>query len=110
VYADVLRDDGWDVHAARDGLEALKVLEDGADPCVVVLDLRMPRMDGWTLVAELRRRHLDSRPFVVMAAHYQLQEEARRLGVKWWLQKPVGIARLLDTVAEACADSRVTAS
>ncbi|HET9417103.1 MAG TPA: response regulator [Candidatus Limnocylindria bacterium] len=103
VYVDVLRDDGWVVHAAHDGLEALQMLNQGVAPCVAVIDLRMPRMDGWTFIDELRRGPWTTLPFIVLAAHYQLQEEARRIGARWWLQKPVGIDRLLDTVSEACA-------
>lgn len=103
IYADVLRDEGWSVHAAEDGLDALTALRGGLQPCVALVDLRMPRMDGWTFIDELRRGGWETVPFVVLAAHYQLQDEARRIGARWWLQKPVGIDRLLETVAEACA-------
>lgn len=103
IYADVLRDEGWSVHAAEDGLEALNALRKGLQPCVALVDLRMPRMDGWTFIDELRRGGWETVPFVVLAAHYQLRDEARRMGARWWLQKPVGIDRLLETVAAACA-------
>jgi CheY-like chemotaxis protein len=102
VYADVLRDDGWQVHAAGDGVEALNILREGVRPCVAVVDLRMPRMDGWTFIDEMRKGPWDDMPFVVLAAHYQVQEEARRIGARWWLQKPVGIERLLHVIDEAC--------
>lgn len=103
VYAEVLRDEGWTVHSAGDGVEALQLLSDGADPCVAVLDLRMPRMDGWELTDRLRDS-ADWRdlPIVVVAAHYRVQEEARRLGTRWWLQKPVDIGRLVEVVTDAC--------
>ena len=102
VYADVLRDDGWWVHAAGDGVEALGMLRDGVQPCVAIVDLRMPRMDGWTFIDELSKGGWHEVPFVVLAAHYQVQEEARRIGARWWLQKPVGIERLLHVIEEAC--------
>lgn len=103
VYADVLRDQGWRVHVAGDGVEALDILQDGLRPCVAVVDLRMPRMDGWTLIRELRKGPWHELPFVILAAHYQVHEEAKRIGARWWLQKPVGIDRLLDVINEACA-------
>ncbi len=106
VYSDVFRDEGWIVHVAADGVEALALLDDGVEPCVAVVDLRMPKMDGWTFIKELRRGRWQSLPFVVMAAHYQIQEEARRLGARWWLQKPVGVDRLLDVVGQACATEK----
>lgn len=103
LYADVLRDEGWLVQEAGDGLEALDLLAVGTPPCAVVLDLRMPRMDGWELAARLRENGL---PFVLVAAHYRIQEEARNVGARWWLQKPVAIDRLIAVVAEACTSSR----
>jgi two-component system response regulator MprA len=103
LYADVLRDEGWLVQEAGDGLEALDLLAVGTPPCVVVLDLRMPRMDGWELASRLRENGL---PFVLVAAHYRIQEEAHSVGARWWLQKPVAIDRLLAVVAEACSSSQ----
>jgi CheY-like chemotaxis protein len=103
IYSDVLRDEGWSVHAAEDGVQALSALRNGLQPCVALVDLRMPRMDGWTFIDELRRGPWASIPFIVLAAHFQLHEEARRIGARWWLQKPVGIDRLVETVNEACA-------
>jgi two-component system cell cycle response regulator DivK len=105
VYSDVLRDEGWTVHAAGDGAAALELLDTGVTPCVVVLDLRMPTMDGWTLVDRLRSSRWRTLPFVVLAAHYQVHEEARRMGARWWLQKPVPIDRFLHVVSEACASN-----
>jgi CheY-like chemotaxis protein len=107
VYTDVLRDEGWVVHAASNGVEAMDLLDGGLDPCVAVVDLRMPKMDGWAFIEHLRSTQWRGLPFVVMAAHYQIQEEARRLGARWWLQKPVGIDRLLSVVGEACTSSSV---
>lgn len=107
IFTEVLRDEGWETHAARDGVEALEMLRDGVEPCVVVADLRMPRMDGWELAEHLRQsgRWTDT-PFVVVAAHYRIQDEARHLGAGWWLQKPVSVERLIEVVGEACASGR----
>ncbi len=104
LYVEILRDEGWHVLQAGDGLEALEVLDLAARPCVAIVDLRMPRMDGWQLAAHLRQRGL---PFVVVAAHYRIQEEAAQVGTRWWLQKPVAIDRLLDVVSRACVSQCV---
>lgn len=103
IYADVLRSEGWEVVVARDGLEALEILESGLRPCVAIADLRMPRMDGWELVNRIRASEaLGDLPLVIVAAHFRIAEEARQLGVKWWLQKPVSIDRLVSVISEAC--------
>src|SRR5688500_10739911 len=54
TVADVLRDAGYTVRVAADGSEALVEMRDCA-PCVVLLDLMMPRIDGWQVVEEMRR-------------------------------------------------------
>jgi CheY-like chemotaxis protein len=60
---------GYEVMEAADGEEAIELLEAGADPDVILLDLTMPRMDGWTFLAWLRAdpRHRDRRVLVASA-------------------------------------------
>jgi CheY-like chemotaxis protein len=104
VYADALADEGYEVLVASEGREALAMLEDGpAAPCVVLLDLRMPGMSGWELAGHMRRSaRWQGLPIVVVAAHYLLAEEARRLGASAWLQKPVTLSSLVGAVERAC--------
>ena len=49
LYVDALSESGHVVSAAIDGADALERLQRGSLPCVVLADLRMPRMDGWEL-------------------------------------------------------------
>jgi two-component system response regulator MprA len=110
VYGEVLAAEGYEVHSASDGAEALALLGGAAEPpCAVVLDLRMPGMSGWELA---RRLHGSRRwrrvPIVVVAAHYLVAEEARQIGAVAWLQKPVSLDRLVTTVRAACATMRAT--
>ena len=108
IYADVLRDEGWEVATASDGLEALALLEGGLKPCVAVLDLRMPRMDGWEFADRLRQNDAwRSMPFVIVAAHVRVADEANHIGARWWLQKPVSIDHLVSVIGEACASNAV---
>lgn len=53
AMADLLALDGFDVLVARDGAEALEVLRRAPRPCVAVIDLVMPRVDGWALMRRL---------------------------------------------------------
>jgi CheY-like chemotaxis protein len=109
IFADVLRSEGWAVDVARDGQAALEMLEAGLEPCVTVADLRMPRMDGWELTRRLRESSKwAGLPLVIVAAHIRIADEARKLGVRWWLQKPVSIDRLVEVVSEACLHPQAT--
>ncbi len=67
LYADALEESGHRVSIAIDGADALHRLREGSHPCVVLTDLRMPRMDGFELSrAVAHDPHLASIPIVVV--------------------------------------------
>lgn len=69
LYADALTEAGHRVDTAADGADALDQLRQGRAPCVVLSDVRMPRMDGWDLAREVARDPgLNSIPVVVLTA------------------------------------------
>jgi CheY-like chemotaxis protein len=55
LFLDALADGGIQAHAASTGEEAIRAVADHPDACVVLSDVRMPRMDGWDLQRALRR-------------------------------------------------------
>jgi len=97
---DALEMEGYDVVAATDGLDALERLEHIEHVCIVLLDLLMPRMDGWEFFEKFRARpELAAVPVIV---HSSAPSRAPA-GVTKVLQKPLQIDRLLDVVREYCA-------
>lgn len=106
VFTEALADEGFEVRSAAEGREALGLLRQaGPQPCIVLLDLRMPGMSGWELAAHMRRSPtLEHIPIVVVAAHYLIAEEARRIGATAWLQKPVSLTSLVAAVNQVCAE------
>lgn len=67
LYVDALREAGHRVAIAVDGADALSRLRDGSHPCVVLTDVRMPRMDGFELSrAAGRDPQLAAIPIVVL--------------------------------------------
>ena len=103
IYVDALGEAGYDVRAASDGSAALRVMESGWTPCVVFLDLRMPGMNGWELARRIRSserwKHIR---IVVIAAHIQIDREAREIGAAAWLQKPFDLSRLEQHASSLC--------
>jgi CheY-like chemotaxis protein len=94
---DVLEEEGYSVLAAANGAEALEALPALRPPCVVLLDLMMPVMDGWQFLEEARNRGLlKNVPVVVLTAS---REFAVPTGASELVRKPVGLDDLLAAVA-----------
>jgi len=104
VYGEVLAGEGFGVRLAANGFEALAQMGEGSEiPCAILLDLRMPGMNGWELADRLHETtRWQSVPIVVVAAHYLVADEARRIGASSWLQKPVTLDRLVAAVRGVC--------
>ncbi len=101
---EVLEEAGYRAIGASDGVEALAQLRDPADSwCVVLLDLMMPNMDGWSFRAEqLRDPALSPIPVVIVSATSDVDEAAVKLQVAAHLTKPVPLAKLVDVVDQFC--------
>jgi CheY-like chemotaxis protein len=99
AFAALLASEGYRVMEAADGLEALELLR-SADtlPCLILLDLMMPRMSGWDFCAVQKRdERLLSIPVVVVSAD-PLAARATRMGAAAVLQKPADPEQLLELV------------
>jgi CheY-like chemotaxis protein len=95
----MLEDRGHHVLAASDGREGLDVLL-REKPDVILLDMKMPVMDGWEFARRYRASHTDPSPIVVMTAAEDPRQRAEEVGAAGWLGKPVELDRLYDTVDE----------
>ncbi len=97
-----------EVLLATSGAEAVEVFARHEDAIgCVVLDLSMPGMDGWEVLAELRRRRPDV--YVVVASGYdlaRLRKERRDVQPDAWLQKPFNAGELVALLAPQGAPRR----
>src|SRR3979409_32303 len=85
--------EGYEVRAFRDAADALRVLRVGPAPDLILLDLRMPGMDGWQFRVEQKGdRVLASVPVIALSADGSSQ--ARAIGVDVFLEKPPKVAIL----------------
>jgi CheY-like chemotaxis protein len=96
-----------DVSVAGDGMEALELLEEGAEPCLALLDVMMPVMNGLEFLDALRDRHLapDMR-VVLISAHVQIARHVDYPGITGLLPKPFQAVDLLTIVRQHCPDPR----
>jgi CheY-like chemotaxis protein len=101
---DLLRGKGYRVVTAADGNEALDVLSGVRKPCIVLLDLVMPGMDGWKFLGVVQSDPvLATIPVVIASAHAATHAPAGSLGV---LRKPFDLDDLFRIVAEHCGQAR----
>ena len=92
--------EGYDVHTAEDGVDALAKVKD-VDPKVVTLDIMMPRMDGWETAARLRDDPDTAHVKVILLSARAQEADKRRgegIGVDHYLTKPFDPDDLINAV------------
>jgi len=100
----VLELEGYSGVPASNGIEALQILRDSTPPCLILVDLMMPAMDGEQLVTTLHASHdLAAIPLVIMSGHSDARDKTRALNVGACLVKPVDVDHLLSTVRRLAA-------
>jgi CheY-like chemotaxis protein len=100
----LLEDEGYVVLTVADGRSALELLQQRLPrPSLIILDLLLPLMDGWHVVARLRQNdELAQIPIVILSAWRELVPPPGAVGV---LHKPFDAHALLQLVAEHCAEA-----
>lgn len=108
--ANLLRAAGWRTFEARDGMEALELLERRATPPdAILMDIEMPRMDGYELAAALRARpEYESVPLLMLTSRAgdKHRQKALRLGVDRYLVKPCPEELLVSELRNCIAARR----
>ena len=105
LVAEFLREEGFDVSIASNGDEALRELRAGQAPCLILLDLMMPGMDGWTFRAEqMKDSRIAAIPVVILsgAGVREAALAAGHLAAADFLVKPFTTEALLATVRAHC--------
>jgi two-component system NtrC family sensor kinase len=99
----VLRPNGYQVITAMDGQRGLQRAT-SEDPDLIIMDLKMPKMDGLEVLAALRERQMDIP--VILTTFYgseQVAEQALRLGAAAYVIKPFSVSEMLEAVETALA-------
>jgi len=100
--ARVLELEGYQVLSAGDGATGLALLHENA-VSLVLLDLRLPGMDGWTVLREIRSDEaLSAIPVIVLTAIAEAiqRKKTLRMGALKYLVKPLSAGILSQTIAE----------
>ena len=99
---------GFEVVSANDGPTGIE-LAVRARPCLVLLDIQLPRMDGYAVARELRRNPmLDRTPIVAVTSHAMAgdREKALAAGCDGYLEKPIDPETFVNDVARHLSPSK----
>ena len=114
LIKDFLEREGYEVLEAEDGMEALDIFYENKDVSLIILDVMMPRLDGWEVCKEVRRS--STVPIVMLTARSEERDELKgfELGVDEYISKPFSpkilVARvnvLLKRIKGVGADSMI---
>lgn len=99
----ILRDEGYGASGAANGVEAMERLRGGPSPCLILLDLMMPVMNGWQFRTEQRQDPTFAAiPVIVMSGDAGIDGKAASVGAAGYLKKPIELETLLETVDRYC--------
>jgi two-component system chemotaxis response regulator CheY len=99
AVAELLQDHGYGTCQVANGVEALEVLRERSSACLMLLDLMMPVMNGWELLARIEEGAVSPVPDVVIMTALEM---APRTGGRKVLLKPLNIEQLLSEVDGRC--------
>ena len=100
LMALVLEERGYSVLTACDGCQGLELLGSNR-PDVILLDMKMPVMDGWEFARRYRATYEDRAPIVVLTAAEDPRARADEIGAAKALGKPVELDTLFATIEDA---------
>ncbi|MGD9762353.1 MAG: response regulator [Candidatus Binatia bacterium] len=99
----MLEGEGYRVATAHDGREALMLLFGGLKPCVIVMDLTMPVMNGVEFRAEqLKHATIASIPFIAYSAVDDVRDSAPQLRAADYIDKPSELRHVLSIIRQHC--------
>ena len=102
LLSEILEDEGYRVATAENASEA-RAYRQRQQPALVLLDIWMPDTDGVTLLREWAGNGQLTMPVVMMSGHGTIETavDATKIGAFDFLEKPIGLAKLLATIARA---------
>lgn len=99
IVAITLKQEGYLVQTASNGQEALELVA-GAMPDLILLDMKMPIMNGWQFAAEFRERYRNGPPILVFTAAEDARDRAEQIGAQGWVSKPFDLDMLVLAIGQ----------
>lgn len=94
----ILTEEGYTVMVAQNGKEALERSE-ASPPAVILLDMKMPVMDGWAFASAYRQQSGPHAPIIVMTAAHDSRQRASEIEADGFIPKPFDLDELLALIS-----------
>lgn len=100
VIRNMMEEQNQELIQASNGEEGIQKFED-EDPELVLLDLRLPDMEGLKVLEEIKKDHPDAKVIIVsIVREDDTIEEAKEIGAEKYIEKPIDEEELLDAIQE----------
>jgi DNA-binding response OmpR family regulator len=95
---DYLELEGYHVLTAGNGFEALELLKVTETPNLILLDMKMPLMDGWEFAAAYEKKFTNRAPIIVVTAAADAEQRAKDIRAISFVEKPFNLDILLEKI------------
>lgn len=99
---------GYDMLTALDGKEALNVIDSIKNLDLILLDVRMPGIDGIQILKHLRKTNSKTKVIIITAYDKEVKLEVEKLGIDGFFAKPIDLSKLIDRIRYVIEDSKDT--
>lgn len=90
--------EGYNILVADNGLTALAILEKSAMPHLLLLDMKMPKMNGWEFAKAFNEKYNNAAPIIVATAAVDAEQRAKDVNAVDWVEKPFNLDVLLEKI------------
>ena len=99
---------GYEIVVAYDGDDGLKMVQE-EKPNLIILDIQMPRMNGFEFMSELKGiQGFETTPVIMLTANETMEDVFKVEGVKGYFVKPVKLPPLIEKIVETIGPNPVT--
>ena len=90
--------EGYEVMTAMQGLEAMNLLQKSKMPNLILLDMKMPIMNGWEFAKLFHNKYEDKAPIIVITAAGDAEKRSNDIKAIGWIAKPFDYEDLLEKI------------
>ena len=98
VLSELLEGEGFKVQVAENGVVALELLQKHGVPSLILLDMIMPKMNGWEFAKEFTEKYDHLCPIIVMTAAADAKQRAKDINAVDLIEKPFDFDQFLATI------------